>query len=386
MSKRIIPYIEGDGIGADITRAMRLVVDHAIDLAYKDIKIEWLEVLAGQKAFDEVGEWLPFATLDIIKKHGVGIKGPLATPVGGGIRSLNVALRQSLNLYCCQRPLRYFKGVPSPMKSPSKVDVVIFRENSEDLYSGIEFEAAQKDADDLISYLQSRYSIDVPNRVTGVGIKLISEKASKKLIKKALDYAISEDKSKVCLVHKGNIMKFTEGAFMKWGYELVAESYGGKALDYGYEITNPNNQKKIHVTDVIADACFQQLLLEPETFEVIATMNLNGDYLSDAVAAQVGGIGIAPGANIGDDCALFEATHGTAPSYTDKNLANPSSLILSAEMMLRHLGLEEAADNIIKGVTKAIEKKMVTQDFARHMDGVEALSTMDFAKSICAHM
>lgn len=379
-----VPFIEGDGIGSDITKAMQEVVNHAVKVAYKDRSIEWIEVLAGQKAFDQTSEWLPKETLEIIKEHGIGIKGPLATPVGGGIRSLNVAMRHELDLYCCMRPVKYFQGVPSPMKNPEKVDAIIFRENSEDIYCGIEFE--KEDANKLAKVLQDSFDVKIPNPNTGIGIKLISESASKKLIKRAIDYAISENKTKVCLVHKGNIMKFTEGAFMKWGYELVVSEYGGKETDAGYEIINPNTNEKIIVTDVIADACFQQLLLKPESFEVIATMNLNGDYISDALAAQVGGIGIAPGANIGDNIAVFEATHGTAPTYANKNLANPSSLILSSEMMLRHIGWNEAADNIIKGISLAISNAQVTQDFARHMDGVESLTTSDFAKAICDHM
>lgn len=387
MEKRIVPFIEGDGIGSDITKAMHTVVNHAVKLAYKDTKeIQWLEVLAGQKAFDETGEWLPEVTLDTIREHGIGVKGPLTTPIGGGMRSLNVAIRQALGLFCCQRPVQYFEGVPSPMKSPEKIDVTVFRENSEDIYCGIEFEAGNNKTLKLIEILKSDFEVKIPNKNTGIGIKLISEEASKKLIRRAIDFAITENKTKVCLVHKGNIMKFTEGAFMKWGYELVESEYNAKKTDYGYEITNPNTSEAIEVTDVIADACFQQLLLKPETFEVIATMNLNGDYLSDAIAAQVGGIGIAPGANIGDNCAVFEATHGTAPSYANKNQANPSSLILSSEMMLRHMGWSEAADLIIIGMRNAILKKQVTQDFSRYMENVEALSTSDFAKAICEHM
>lgn len=387
MEKRIVPFIEGDGIGSDITKAMHIVVNHAVKLAYKDEKeIEWLEVLAGQKAFDKTGEWLPEETLDIIREHGLGIKGPLTTPVGGGIRSLNVAMRHNLDLFCCQRPIQYFEGVPSPMKSPEKIDVVVFRENSEDIYCGIEFEAKNAKTLKLIEVLKSDFDVKISNENTAIGVKLISEEASKKLIRRAIDFAILENKTKISLVHKGNIMKFTEGAFVKWGYELLESEYNGKKVDYGYEIINPNTNEIIEVTDVIADACFQQLLLKPETFQVIATMNLNGDYLSDAIAAQVGGIGIAPGANIGDNCAVFEATHGTAPSYENKNLANPSSLILSSEMMLRYMGWDEASDLIIKGMRNAILKQQVTQDFSRHMENVEALSTSDFAKAICDKM
>lgn len=386
METKTIPYIEGDGIGSDITKAMRYVIDNAVKHAYDDRKIEWIEVLAGQKAFDQTGNWLPQATLDVIKEHGIGIKGPLATPTGGGIRSLNVALRHALNLYCCQRPVRYFEGVPSPMKHPEKVDMVIFRENAEDIYCGIEFEASSQEADDLIGVLKDKFSANIPYENTGVGIKIISETGSKQLVRKAIEYAIEQNKTQVAIVHKGNIMKFTEGAFMKWAYEVCEKEFDGSPLEYGYEITNPKTKEIIKVTDVIADACFQQVLLKPENFDVIATMNLNGDYLSDAIAAQVGGIGIAPGANLGEECALFEATHGTAPVYAGKNLANPSSLILSAEMMLRHMGWNEAADLVIQGMQSAISQKKVTQDFSRHMEGVEALSTQDFANAICELM
>ena len=385
----VVPFIEGDGIGSDITPAMKKVVDHAVKKAYGDKKaIEWLEVYAGQKAFDLHGEWLPQATIDAIEKYHVAIKGPLATPIGGGIRSLNVALRQKLALYICQRPVQYFEGVPSPMKRPDLVDITVFRENSEDIYIGIEFKAGDSQTQRLLETLKTSYGVDNIARPesTGVGIKLISELASKRLVRQAIQHAIKHKKSNVALVHKGNIMKYTEGAFYHWGYDVVMDEFDGKKAEYGYEITNPNDGSKILVTDIIADACFQHVLLKPETFDVIATMNLNGDYLSDALAAQIGGIGIAPGANMNDRDALFEATHGTAPVYAGKNLANPSSLILSAEMMLRHIGWDDAADKLLKGIRLAIKNAEVTQDFARHMEGVEGLSTSEFADAICKHM
>ncbi|MCP8352609.1 NADP-dependent isocitrate dehydrogenase [Candidatus Synchoanobacter obligatus] len=385
----IIPYIEGDGIGSDITPAMLKVVNHAVSKAYGDKRaIEWKEIFAGQKAFDLTGEWLPQDTIDAIEKYHVAIKGPLTTPVGGGIRSLNVALRQKLGLFICQRPVQYFEGVPSPMMHPEKVDITVFRENSEDIYIGIEFKAGDTETKRLLETLKNQYAVDNIARPenTGVGVKLISEHASKRLVRQALQYAISQEKEHVALVHKGNIMKYTEGAFCHWGYDVAVEEFAAKKVEWGYEIENPNNGQKILVTDVIADACFQQVLLKPENFDVIATMNLNGDYLSDALAAQIGGIGIAPGANLSDRDALFEATHGTAPLYAGKNLANPSSLILSAEMMLRHMGWSEAADKLIQGMRLSLKAKEVTQDFARHMEGVEGLSTSDFAQAICRHM
>lgn len=385
----IIPYIEGDGIGSDITPAMLQVVDHAVNKAYgKSRAIEWKEIFAGQKAFDLYGEWLPQETINMIEKYHVAIKGPLATPVGGGIRSLNVALRQKLGLYICQRPVRYFEGVPSPMKEPEKVDITVFRENSEDIYIGIEFKAGEGETKRLLETLKTNYGVNNIARpeATGVGIKLISEYASKRLVRQAIRHAISHKCKNIALVHKGNIMKYTEGAFYHWGYDVVVDEFKGKKADYGYEIENPEDGSTILVTDIIADACFQHVLLKPENFDVIATMNLNGDYLSDALAAQVGGIGIAPGANMSDRDALFEATHGTAPVYAGKNLANPSSLILSAEMMLRHIGWLEAADKLINGMRLAIKHQEVTQDFARHMDNVEGLSTSDFAKAICKHI
>ncbi|MDC3180945.1 NADP-dependent isocitrate dehydrogenase [Gammaproteobacteria bacterium] len=384
-----IAYIQGDGIGSDITPVMLEVVDHACQKAYQGKReIIWKEVYAGQMAYDLVGEWLPQETLEEIKRAHVAIKGPLTTPTGGGIRSLNVALRHQLNLNICMRPVKYFKGVPSPLKQPEKVDAIVFRENSEDIYCGVEFKAGDGITERLLSDLETRYSVDQVRypKQTGVGIKLISEPASKALVRKAIDYAIVEGRSKVALVHKGNIMKYTEGAFCHWGYEVVVNEYNGRRVGNHYEIDHPDASEVIIVEDVIADACFQHVLLRPENFDVIATMNLNGDYLSDALAAQVGGIGIAPGANIGEDCALFEATHGTAPTHAGKNEANPSSLILSAEMMLRHIGWKEAADLILKGMSKSINKQMFTYDFARFYDGVDPISTSDFGKEICKNM
>lgn len=385
----VIPYIEGDGIGSDITPAMMQVVNHAVKKAYGDKRaIEWQEIFAGQKAFDLYGEWLPQATIDAIEKYHVAIKGPLATPIGGGIRSLNVALRQKLGLYICQRPVQYFEGVPSPMRQPELVDITVFRENSEDIYIGIEFKAGDTQTQHLLETLKTSYGVDNIARPesTGVGIKLISEHASKRLVRQAIQYAIKHKRKYIALVHKGNIMKYTEGAFYHWGYDVVMDEFSGKKAEYGYEITNPEDGSQILVTDIIADACFQHVLLKPETFDVIATMNLNGDYLSDALAAQIGGIGIAPGANMNERDALFEATHGTAPVYAGKNLANPSSLILSAEMMLRHIGWTQAADKLLNGMRLAIKNAEVTQDFARHMDNIEGLSTSAFADAICKHM
>jgi isocitrate dehydrogenase len=384
-----IAYIQGDGIGSDITPAMLKVVNHACQKAYGGKRsINWEEVYAGQIAFDLTGEWLPKKTLDAIQKAHVAIKGPLTTPTGGGIRSLNVALRHQLKLDVCVRPVRYFQGVPSPLKEPEKVDIVVFRENSEDIYCGVEFKAGGGVTLRLLEDLKNTYAVDkitYPNH-TGVGIKLISEQASKALVRKAIQYAIEEGRKRVALVHKGNIMKYTEGAFCHWGYEVVVDEFNGKSMGSHYEIINPITQDVIIIEDIIADACFQHILLRPTNFDVIATMNLNGDYLSDALAAQVGGIGIAPGANIGEDCALFEATHGTAPSHAGKNEANPSSLILSAEMMLRHIGWVEAADLIVKGLSNCIKYQIVTYDFARFFSGVEPVSTSAFAKAICKEM
>jgi isocitrate dehydrogenase len=389
----IIPYIEGDGIGIDITPAMINVVDCAVETAYKGAKkISWMEVFCGEKStqiYDE-DTWLPDETIEALKEYIVSIKGPLTTPVGGGIRSLNVSLRQILDLYVCLRPIRYFAGVPSPVKNPSHVDMVIFRENSEDIYAGVEFEAGSPESEAMVKVLQEQFGVTqirFPTEV-GLGVKPISRQGTERLVKQALDYAIKNDRSSVTLVHKGNIMKFTEGAFRDWGYELSINSYDGELLDGGPWVTikNPTNGKNIIVKDVICDAFLQQILTRPKEYDVIATMNLNGDYVSDALAACVGGIGIAPGANIGDDSALFEATHGTAPKYAGQDKVNPGSLILSAEMMLRHLGWVEAADLIISSMEAAITDKMVTYDFERLMDGANLVSCSGFAKEMIKRM
>lgn len=388
----IIPFIEGDGIGIDITPVMLKVVDSAVEKAYQGAKkISWMEIYTGEKAAELYdGDWFPAETLDAIKEYVVAIKGPLTTPVGGGFRSLNVALRQELDLYVCQRPVRWFEGVPSPVVEPNKTNMVIFRENSEDIYAGIEWKAGSPEADALIAHLQKEFGVTkvrFPDNC-GIGIKPVSEQGTKRLVRKALQYAIDQDLPSVTLVHKGNIMKFTEGAFKEWGYEIAREEFGGELLDGGPWVTmkNPNTGKEIIVKDVIADAMLQQVLLRPDEYSVIATLNLNGDYLSDALAAQVGGIGIAPGANLSDSVALFEATHGTAPKYAGQDKVNPGSLILSAEMMLRHMGWNDAADLIIKGMNGAIQEKTVTYDFERLMDNSTLLSCSEFGDAIIAKM
>ena len=389
----IIPFIEGDGIGIDITPVMKKVVDAAVEKSYGGSrKIVWMEIYSGEKSLDLYGpdEWLPSETLDAMREFIVGIKGPMTTPVGGGIRSLNVALRQHLDLYVCQRPVRWFQGVPSPVVSPQKTDMVIFRENTEDIYAGVEWEADSAEADQVIKFLINEMgakSIRFPQHC-GIGVKPVSVEGSKRLIRKALQYAINENRSSVTFVHKGNIMKFTEGAFKDWGYELAAEEFGATPLDGGpwHELRNPNTGSQIVIKDMIADAMLQQILTRPDEYDVIATMNLNGDYISDALAAQVGGIGIAPGANIGDQIALFEATHGTAPKYTGQDKVNPGSLILSAEMMLRHLGWREAADLIIQGMEGAIGEKTVTYDFERLMTGATLLKCSEFGDAMIAKM
>ena len=389
----IIPFIEGDGIGVDITPAMIDVVNNAVEKAYNGSKkIEWMEVYCGEKSTNVYSKdtWLPDETIEALKEYVVSIKGPLTTPIGGGIRSLNVSLRQILDLYVCLRPIRYFAGVPSPVKNPADVDMVIFRENSEDIYAGIEFQSQSDEAKQLIKILQDTFGttqIRFPD-TAGLGVKPISEEGTKRLVKQAFDYAITNDRSSITLVHKGNIMKYTEGAFMEWGYELAKTDYNGAELDGGpwQAIKNPNNGKSIIIKDVICDAFLQQILTRPKEYDVIATMNLNGDYISDALAACVGGIGIAPGANIGDDCAVFEATHGTAPKYAGQDKVNPGSLILSAEMMLRHLGWTEAADLIIKSMESAIGDKMVTYDFERLMDDANLKSCSEFANEMIKRM
>ena len=389
----IIPFIEGDGIGVDITPAMINVVDNAVKIAYGgQKKIHWMEVYCGEKSttiYDK-DTWLPDETLDALKEYVVSIKGPLTTPIGGGIRSLNVSLRQILDLYVCLRPVRYFEGVPSPVKRPDFVDMVIFRENSEDIYCGIEFEAGTDEAVKMVKTLQDEFKTDkirFPENV-GIGVKPISYEGTSRLVQNAIDYAIANDRSSVTLVHKGNIMKFTEGAFRDWGYEIANKKYGGEELDGGpwQVIINPRTGKEIIIKDVICDAFLQQILTRPRDYDVIATMNLNGDYISDALAACVGGIGIAPGANISDKYAVFEATHGTAPKYAGQDKVNPGSLILSAEMMLRHLGWKEAADLIISSMEKTILAKKVTYDFERMMDNADLVSCSGFAEEMCKRM
>ncbi len=389
----IIPFIEGDGIGVDITPVMKKVVDAAVEKAYHGKrKIHWMEIYAGEKAttvYDK-DTWLPDETLKALGEFVISIKGPLTTPVGGGIRSLNVTLRQELDLYICLRPVRYFQGVPSPLKEPWLTNMVIFRENSEDIYAGIEWQADSADAKKVIRFLQDEMKIKkirFPEHC-GIGIKPVSKEGTFRLVKAAIQYAIDHDRDSVTLVHKGNIMKFTEGAFRDWGYEVAREQFGAKPLDGGpwHVFKNPKTGKDIVIKDVIADAFLQQILIRPAEYSVIATLNLNGDYISDALAAQVGGIGIAPGANLSDGVAMFEATHGTAPKYAGQDKVNPGSLVLSAEMMLRHIGWDEAADLIIHGVEGAIAAKTVTYDFARQMESAQLVSCSAFGDAIINHM
>ena len=382
----IVPFIEGDGIGPDIWAAAVRVLDAAVEKAYGgERSIEWEEVLAGQKAFDATGEWLPDATIDAFRKYLVGIKGPLTTPVGGGIRSLNVALRQILDLYVCLRPVRWYTGVPSPVRQPALIDMVIFRENTEDVYAGKELEAGTEDVDKLLAFLSDAYGWEIrPD--SGIGIKPVSETGTKRLVRAAIQYAVDNNRSTVTLVHKGNIMKFTEGAFRTWGYEVVRDEFSDVAV--GWDDCGGDPGDKILVKDVIADAFLQQILTRPAEYDVIATMNLNGDYISDALAAQVGGIGIAPGGNINyeNGYAVFEATHGTAPKYTGLDKVNPGSVILSGELMLRYMGWGEAADLIVKGMEAAIDEKIVTYDFARLMDGATEVKTSEFGTAIIDRM
>jgi len=389
----IIPFIEGDGIGVDITPPMQQVVDAAVAKAYNNKrKIAWMEIYAGEKATAVYGSdvWLPEETLEILRDYAVSIKGPLTTPVGGGIRSLNVAMRQALDLYVCLRPIRYFAGTPSPLRQPEKTNMVIFRENSEDIYAGIEWAADTSEAKQVIAFLREKMGVTkirFPEHC-GIGVKPVSQSGTQRLVARAIQYAIDNNRDSVTLVHKGNIMKFTEGAFKDWGYAVARERFGAKVLDQGpwHILKNPNTGKDIIIKDVIADNFLQQILLRPEDYSVIATLNLNGDYISDALAAQVGGIGIAPGANLSDHAACFEATHGTAPKYAGLNKANPGSLILSAEMMLRHLGWTEAADLIIKGISGAITAKTVTYDFERLIPGATLLGSKEFGEAIIYNM
>ena len=389
----IIPYIEGDGTGYDITPVMLKVVDAAVAKAYAGKRqIHWMEVYAGEKSTQVYGPdvWLPEETLHALKHYVVSIKGPLTTPVGGGIRSLNVALRQELDLYVCLRPVQYFKGVPSPVKEPEKIDMVIFRENSEDIYAGIEYEARSAKAQKLIKFLQDELGVTKIRfpESSGIGIKPVSQEGTERLMRKAIQYAIDNDKPSVTIVHKGNIMKYTEGGFRDWSYGLAQREFGAQLIDGGpwCKFKNPKTGRDIVIKDSIADAFLQQILLRPAEYSVIATLNLNGDYISDALAAQVGGIGIAPGANLSDSVACFEATHGTAPKYAGKDYVNPGSEILSAEMMLRHMGWTEAADLIISSMEKAIQSKRVTYDFARLMQGAEQVSCSGFGQVMIEHM
>ena len=385
----IIPFIEGDGVGRDVTPVMIQVVDAAVAKAYAGQRqIHWMEIYAGDKAVQLYGEGLgmPAETLQAVREYLVSIKGPLSTPVGGGHRSLNVALRQELDLYVCLRPVRYFQGVPSPLKDPSRTDMVVFRENSEDLYAGIEFEARSEPAQRLIEFLTRELGIQKIRfpQTSGIGIKPVSIEGTERLMRQAIQYAIDHDKPSVTIVHKGNIMKFTEGGFRDWAYALAQREFGAEVVDDGpwCKLRNPRTGRDIFIKDVIADAFLQQVLMRPSEYSVIATLNLNGDYISDAVAAQVGGLGIAPGANLSDSVAVFEATHGTAPKYAGKDYVNPGSAILSAEMMLRHMGWTEAADLIIAGMEKAIQSKRVTYDFARLLEGARQVSCSGFGQAV----
>lgn len=389
-NKPIVPFIEGDGTGRDIWKASKVVFDAAVKKAYKgEREVAWFEVLAGEKANDQTKEWLPQDTLDALKEFGVGIKGPLTTPVGGGIRSLNVSLRQIFDLYCCVRPVRWFTGVPSPVTSPEKLDVVIFRENTEDVYSGIEYESGSPEAKKIIDAVKS---IDAKKEIrpdSGIGIKPISKTGSQRLVRRAIEYAIKHNKPSVTLVHKGNIMKFTEGAFRDWGYQLAETEFANETISeekLWAEFDGKVPAGKIVIKDRIADSMFQQVLLRPDEYSVLATTNLNGDYLSDACAAQVGGLGIAPGANIGDNCAIFEATHGTAPKYADKDVINPGSVILSGALMFEFMGWTEAADLIYSALAKTIQQKKVTYDMERLMTGATKVKTSEFAKYITENM
>ncbi|MBK5000201.1 NADP-dependent isocitrate dehydrogenase [Pseudomonas sp. S31] len=389
----IIPFIEGDGIGVDVSPVMIKVVDAAVHKAYGGKrKIAWMEVYAGEKATQVYDQdtWLPQETLDAVRDYVVSIKGPLTTPVGGGIRSLNVALRQQLDLYVCLRPVLWFQGVPSPVKKPGDVDMVIFRENSEDIYAGIEWKAGSPEADKVIRFLKEEMGVTKIrfDQDCGIGVKPVSREGTKRLVRKALQYVVDNDRESLTLVHKGNIMKFTEGAFKDWGYEVARDEFGAELLDGGpwMKFKNPKSGREVVVKDAIADAMLQQILLRPAEYDVIATLNLNGDYLSDALAAEVGGIGIAPGANLSDTVAMFEATHGTAPKYAGQDKVNPGSVILSAEMMLRHMGWTEAADLIIKGTNGAIGAKTVTYDFERLMDGATLVSSSGFGEAMIKHM
>jgi isocitrate dehydrogenase len=386
-NRPIITYIEGDGIGSDVSPVMKKVIDSVVEKTYNgERSIQWMDIYAGEKANEIYGEYLPRETLDAIEEFGVSIKGPLTTPVGGGMRSLNVAIRQDLDLFICQRPVQYFTGTPTPVKAPEKVDMVIFRENSEDIYAGIEYQSGTKEVKKLIDFLQDEMGVTKIRfpETSGIGIKPVSKEGTDRLVRAAIQYAVDNDKDSVTLVHKGNIMKFTEGGFRDWGYQLAREEFGAQVLGDGpwCEFTNPKTGTVITVKDVIADAFLQQILLRPDEYSVIATLNLNGDYVSDALAAQVGGIGIAPGANLSDTTAVFEATHGTAPKYAGLNKVNPGSIVLSAEMMLRHMGWTEAADKILEAMSTVIQNKTVTYDLERLMDGATLLSCSEFGDAL----
>jgi isocitrate dehydrogenase len=385
----IIPFIEGDGTGPDIWAATKLVLDSAVEFAYSGKKkIMWMEIYAGEKAFEKTGEWLPEETLEAIKKYVVAIKGPLTTPIGEGIRSLNVTIRQQLDLYACVRPVQYIDPTPSPMKNPEKVDMVVFRENTEDVYAGIEWQAESQDADRVISFLRDQMGVNVPEGA-GIGIKPISAKNSKRLVAKAINYALDNGRKSVTLMHKGNIMKFTEGAFNRWGYEVAKEKFGDRIItenELWEKFDGKQPEDKVVIKDRIADMLFQQILLRPDEFDIIATPNLNGDYISDALAAQVGGLGMAPGANIGDHCACFEATHGTAPKYANLDKVNPSSLILSGAMMLEYIGWKEASAFIRKGLQATVKEGTVTYDLARQIHGATELKCSEFGKAIVEKM
>ncbi|PWQ93929.1 NADP-dependent isocitrate dehydrogenase [Leucothrix arctica] len=392
-SNPVIPFIEGDGIGADVTPVMKKVIDASIAKAYGgNRKIEWMEIFAGEKANNLYGgdTWLPEETLDVIKDYVVSIKGPLTTPVGGGMRSLNVTIRQTLDLYTCLRPVRYYEGTPSPLKDPTQTNMMIFRENSEDIYAGIEWEQGTPEAEKVIKFLQEEMGVTKIRfpETSGIGVKPVSREGTERLVRKAFQYAIDNDREVVTIVHKGNIMKFTEGGFKAWGVDLAVKEFGATLLDGGpwLSFKNPNTGKDIILNDVIADAFLQNILLYPEKYSVVATLNLNGDYISDALAAQVGGIGIAPGANLSDNIAVFEATHGTAPMIAGQNIANPGSIVLSAEMMLRHMGWLEAADLVVKGISGAITAKTVTFDFANEMDDAIVQTTAEFGDRIIDNM
>lgn len=389
----IIPYIEGDGIGIDVTPVMKKVIDAAVKKAYSgQKKIHWMEIYAGEKSTKVYGEdvWMPEETMDALKEYVVSIKGPLTTPVGGGIRSLNVTMRQALDLYTCMRPVRYYEGTPSPLREPEKTDMIIFRENSEDIYAGIEWESGSDEVKKVINFLQDEMGVTKIRfpETSGIGVKPVSKEGTERLVRKALQYAIDNDKPSLTLVHKGNIMKFTEGGFKQWGYDLARNEFGATELDGGpwLSFKNPKTGNNIVIKDVIADAFLQNILLYPTEYDVIATLNLNGDYISDALAAQVGGIGIAPGANLSDTIGLFEATHGTAPPIAGQNKANPGSIILSAEMMLRHMGWLEAADLVVKALSGAIAAKKVTFDFSMQMEGAVEVGSSEFGDQMIAHM